>query len=389
MKIILEIIKAPHEYTILQKTMQFDEEGGQIGRNKESKWILEDHTKQISNFHAQISYKGMYYITDISSNGTFFKNPYKKFVKGVPMPLIEGNTLSIGMYDIAVKSIDGAMVDNPSSSMRDNTFIPDRVFTGNEGIEALDVLNVETHESSNILALLGNEPEESIEILPDLGSIMSLDEEYEQSNVITQDSLSMHIDFDAIDENDDFVYEQNDALNVFTSKLGINFDGKSIKEQELFMSEMAVLIGTLLEETHMMANNLNKAKADLGVFGVDTQTPFTKTTEPNILLKNREVDGQTLASHLKTLFKEVTVHNLAFFQAYKNTALQTSTQFSPDALYRTFTKENKLKKPLLSKKAQAWEAYVDKFQYLNNNEQGKDVLQEELRKAYLEIIKDF
>jgi len=389
MKMILEIIKAPPEYTVLQRTMQFDEDGGKVGRNSAAKWVLEDHTKHISNFHAEISFeKGTYYITDISSNGIFFKNPHKKFIKNVPMPLIEGNILSIGMYDISVKSIDGALMENPTSSIRDNVFIPDNTFTDNSDIEALEVLNVDTHESSNILSLLGNTSDEKYDILPDLGTIMGLDsKEVEESNVIMQDSLSQHVDFDDFEHDEETPYTQNNLLNIFTSKLGITLEGKSQKEQEIFMDDMATLIKTLFVEANQASTNLAQIKVGLGIVGVEKQTPFSKTTDPSILLQTRQIEGATLSTHLQTLFKEINMHNITFLNAFYKTSFKIANQFSPQKLYSSLEAHHKFRNPLINKKALAWEVYNNNFRYLNNPENGKETIIEELRKTYLDEIK--
>ena len=390
MKMILEIIKVSPEYTVLQRTMQFDEGGGKIGRNNACKWVLEDHTKHISNFHAEVSFtKGTYYITDMSSNGIFFKNPYKKFIKNVAMPLIEGNILSIGMYDIAVKSIDGALMENPTSSMRDSVFIPDNTFTDNSGIEALEVLNVDTHESSNILSLLGNTPDEKHEILPDLSTIMGINpHEVEESNVIMQDSLSQHVDFDDFEHDEEIPHAHNNLLNVFTSKLGISFEGKSQKEQEILMDDMATLIKTLFIEANHASVNLNQIKVTLGIVELEKQTPFSKTNEPSILLQTRQIEGATLSTHLKTLFKEINTHNITFLNAFNKTSLKLSNQFSPQKLFGSLETHHKFRNPLVNKKALAWEVYNDNFRYLNNLENGKETMMEELRKSYLDEIQE-
>jgi len=391
MKMILEIVKAPPEYTVLQRTMQFDSNGGEIGRNSAAKWVLEDHTKHISNFHAKVSFnKGTYYITDTSSNGIFFKNPHKKFIKGVAMPLIEGNILSIGMYDVAVKSIDGALMENPASTIQDSSFIPDSTFTDNSGIEALEVLNIDTHESSNILSLLGNTPDEKQDILPDLGTIMGLNiQKNEENNVVRQDSLSIHVDFDDYRQEEEVQQTQNDLISTFASRLGVKFDEKGPKEQEMFMDDIATLIETLFHEAHNASKVLHNIKVDLGIHVLETQTPFSKPVEHSMLLQNREIDGVTLSTHLKVLFQDINTHNTLFFNAVNTTALNISNQFSPEKLYSSFETHSKFKNPLLNKKAFAWEAYSEKFRYLDNPENGKEVIIEELRKVYLDKIKDF
>jgi len=84
MNLILEIVDNP-PVDIFQKSMRFDHRGGKIGRSKTAKWTLNDPTKHISNFHAEVTFSdNQYFLTDISSNGMFLKTPYKKFVTKKP-----------------------------------------------------------------------------------------------------------------------------------------------------------------------------------------------------------------------------------------------------------------------------------------------------------------
>lgn len=85
---------------------QFRQQGGVIGRSKESDMVLPDTERLISRSHAAIQYQeGGYYLVDSSLGGTFLNSPENRVPKGERRRLHQGDSLFIGAYQIAV-SID-------------------------------------------------------------------------------------------------------------------------------------------------------------------------------------------------------------------------------------------------------------------------------------------
>lgn len=98
--LILTVNSAPDEYTGVKK-MEFDSLGGSIGRSAQCFFHLEDHNKYLSGTHALItSYNGEFYLNDISTNGTFIND--KRALKNQPSALQEGDTVSLGRYELTV-----------------------------------------------------------------------------------------------------------------------------------------------------------------------------------------------------------------------------------------------------------------------------------------------
>ncbi|KDM91082.1 type VI secretion system-associated FHA domain protein TagH [Photobacterium galatheae] len=98
--LILTVNSAPDEYAGVKK-MEFDSLGGSIGRSPQSFFHLEDHNKYLSGTHALItSYNGEFYLNDISTNGTFIND--KRALKNQPSALQEGDTVSLGRYELTV-----------------------------------------------------------------------------------------------------------------------------------------------------------------------------------------------------------------------------------------------------------------------------------------------
>jgi len=90
----------------------FDERGGSIGRVAGNDWVLPDPQNFVSSRHARVSAAGgMFYLEDISSNGTFINSPDRAASRAHPQPLNDGDRLYIGDYEIIVQLIDDTPVE--------------------------------------------------------------------------------------------------------------------------------------------------------------------------------------------------------------------------------------------------------------------------------------
>lgn len=87
----------------------FDERGGSIGRVAGNDWVLPDPQNFVSSRHARVQARaGVFYLEDISSNGTFINAPDRAASRTEPVPLNDGDRLYIGDYEIIVQLIPGA-----------------------------------------------------------------------------------------------------------------------------------------------------------------------------------------------------------------------------------------------------------------------------------------
>jgi len=401
MNLVLEIINTP-AYDVLQRSMHFDANGGKIGRSKNATWTLSDPTKNMSNLHAEVTFNnGKYYITDISTNGMFVKTPYKKFVKGVPMVLDQKSVIMIGDYDIAVKTIDGAFMNNVAVSApvqeEQPSTISDDFFVGNEHEQAFDLIQEKRPEANDIVSILGNNVAEPIHtnnsLLPDLDNIMGLTQSEEE--IVINDSLSTHIDPPTFNhteiptpqETPSLHTGEDKTLKLLALKLGIDISNMKPDEQEAFVSQVAELALTSLEQTRNTKHSLDKIKNHLGMSAAQQDfNPIKTSPTTKEMLLNMHTYSQPLSVHAKNIFHEVDTHNIAFYTAFKNVSLRMADKFSPEKLYYGFEKKGALSKGFTNKKAQAWEAYCQKFEALDDvkEENGLDI--EELQNEYRAVL---
>lgn len=100
MSIVISIVKLPENAVDTKSTHTFAHQGGTIGRSSDNAWILEDPERFISSQHSQISFEnGQYYITDLSTNGTFSNGAAEPIGKGNTIKLNDGDKFSLGDYE--------------------------------------------------------------------------------------------------------------------------------------------------------------------------------------------------------------------------------------------------------------------------------------------------
>ena len=101
MTLTLEVTSPQASQLGAGKRKSFGHQGGSIGRDKASSWVL-PHTK-VSARHANISFRaGVFYIEDTSTNGVFLNSRTNRLVRGRPQPLKSGDCLLIEPYVIEV-----------------------------------------------------------------------------------------------------------------------------------------------------------------------------------------------------------------------------------------------------------------------------------------------
>lgn len=107
--ITVSITKAPENTVNTHTTMTFANQGGTMGRGVDNMWVLDDVERFISGVHARIScIGGRYFLSDLSTNGTFFNASLEPIGKGNKVPLSDGDTFALGEYEFYVTILDSA-----------------------------------------------------------------------------------------------------------------------------------------------------------------------------------------------------------------------------------------------------------------------------------------
>jgi len=105
MSIVISLTKLPDGVANTKSTHTFAQQGGTIGRGSDNDWIIEDDECFISSKHSQISFEnGQYYLTDLSTNGTFANGAAEPIGKGNMLKLNDGDKFSLGDYEFLVSA---------------------------------------------------------------------------------------------------------------------------------------------------------------------------------------------------------------------------------------------------------------------------------------------
>lgn len=90
----------------------FDSRGGSIGRIEGNDWVLPDPERLVSSRHANVRFaQGVYYLEDVSTNGTGFNSPQSVVPRDKLQPLTDGDRLFIGDFEVLVQVL--AEADSP------------------------------------------------------------------------------------------------------------------------------------------------------------------------------------------------------------------------------------------------------------------------------------
>ena len=109
MALNLSSIKVPSGVNLTSSDKAFAEQGGTIGRGDANDWVLPDPDRFLSSKHCLIAFEaGQFYITDMSTNGTFINGSSEPIGKGGKMPLNEGDVIELGDYQFRVSVGAGA-----------------------------------------------------------------------------------------------------------------------------------------------------------------------------------------------------------------------------------------------------------------------------------------
>ena len=128
MSLEVSIIKFSDSVNVTESTKSFEVQGGTIGRGSENSWVLEDPERYLSTCHCQISHEnGQYYITDLSTNGTFYNGSPNPIGKGSKLVLNDGDTFIVGDYEFSVShsTLAGSsepLMGNSSDPFASNSF---------------------------------------------------------------------------------------------------------------------------------------------------------------------------------------------------------------------------------------------------------------------------
>lgn len=103
MSIEISLVKSPDNIQNTKVCQIFTERGGSIGRGDTNTWVVEDPERFISTVHSRIDFdNGQYFLTDVSTNGTFLNGASEPIGNGNRVVLKNGDKFIMGEYEFIV-----------------------------------------------------------------------------------------------------------------------------------------------------------------------------------------------------------------------------------------------------------------------------------------------
>jgi predicted component of type VI protein secretion system len=103
MAIEITIINSPSNVDVGQSNHTFPDAGGTLGRGNDNFWVLDDPNKYMSSVHAKIvCVAEQYFLTDLSTNGTFVNGAAEPIGNGNQISLNDGDHFTISDYEFIV-----------------------------------------------------------------------------------------------------------------------------------------------------------------------------------------------------------------------------------------------------------------------------------------------
>lgn len=395
MELVLEIVKGEKLYI---NSYKFNQKSGFVGRSKDANFTLEDQSNYISSKHTLIEYKdGFYFITDVSTNGTYLKNPYRKLPKEMPIKINNSDIFIIGNYEIKARLLDNEgsslgfdkynhLLGNGISSSK--MIIPDDDFLLGNNIMKNSFLKEENFEESihNIINIYEKKENSILSVLNNTTSIQK-DEELFIDETIS--NLNEHIEekyfnLDFFDEGLECELEDeiekiqeinnnNISFEILEKTLGININSLEKEKKEKILTEISQIVLHTINFLKISLNVKDKVLDDLSLdkssCSTEALNPIRRGKNEALIVLSNSVNEVILVSEaIKKSFSELDNHNLAIAKSYHILFPSLMKEFDTEKLENSFYKNYKFK-PFIPKKFQLWDAYISSYNKLTGENQ--------------------
>ncbi len=379
MPLQLEIISEHKELVGDDAVREFREDGGTIGRSLHNDWILPDPDRYISGKHAAIDFRGgIYYMTDLSSNGVYINHDNEPVGKGNTRRLFNGDTLHLGDFRIRVSLDDDgetlSLPDDPEALYHDNMARKATMVTPmSTGVDMIEEDAI-TGDDDFERALFGTPKKKKAAKQPD--------------------------DVDVFDVGQPQVTPEG-VFNAFLEGLGIE---RSDLHADIDVKDVLKQAGEVLREYVKGTEQLLVNRANLKTaFNLNQTTVLPRNNNPLKLSQNTDdsikqlLVGKDGGEYLcpkdavREISMDLVVHQDAFIEAMSAAFADFSDRFDPQELTLSFD-ETLGKKPKLKLLGEQkyWQLYTELYPILTETGGGRfpHMLAEEFVKAYERYVAD-
>ncbi len=343
MALNLSVVRSPSGVVLDSPQQTFGDAGGSIGRGRKNDWVLNDPNRFLSSCHCAISCEdGQFYLTDLSTNGTFINCAPTPVGKEGVIPINDGDCIDIGEYRFLV-------------TLQPDIDIPDyasNAFTTGQMPKA---------EYSTISASAVNNTLESDPIRPCTGHLApTVGEMLLAKAGITNDNISQE-DYENIN-------------NVVTELIPVVISGTvaALSARANIKKEFRMSTTTIQEEE----NNPLK-------FSANTAEVIER------LFVHKKASDMDATEAFSDALDCISDHQLALLTGMRSAFKSMMTRFDPATLERNFDKKSTGAMLPGMKKANYWNNYANYYNDLTSNIENtfQHVFGDEFVKAYEEQLR--
>jgi len=383
MNLLLKIVNNPKE-AISAQSHEFKKEHGTIGRGTECSWVLADKAQAVSSLHLEVEYRnGIYYMIDLSTNGTLYKNENKRVAPKELVAFEEGDVLSIGPYDVLVgfvKSQSNA-IDDILNKREIDIALEEKLLLKKKGRTPFEMISKERVEEQEILDLMNIKPSEAINLEDAFDDVM---EENLYTTHITPPTFENEVKKESVETLSN---NENLLQSIFAQKLGINLSTMNQAQQIEVVSELAQTILVALEGVEKLEDNAQSIEQKLQKPHLKVEPKKSKGAKSLLQAQIYGANPRPLSQKLSQSFNQLALNHTALYEASKTQCEELEHEFAPNTLAQEFKVSNPLL-ALLSQDTQSWRAYVTKYHHLNEISTSKG-LQAKLFKKYASVMETF
>ncbi len=383
MPLQLEIVSEHRKLVGDDAVREFQESGGTIGRSLHNDWILPDPDRYISGKHAAVDCRGgIYYLTDLSSNGVYVNHENAPIGRGNTRRLFNGDMLHLGDFKIQVSVDGGENLDIPDQPTRtlhhDNMERMTSMISPMTDVELLDVEEI-TGDEEFEAALFGKSKKPAV--VPDPAP-----RQQDQHEI-----LDVGVENVGVDE----------LLDAFLDGLGIKRDDlhPSVDTKQVMKNAGEVLREYVKGSEKLLVNRANLKAA----FKLDQTMVLPRHNNPLKLSQNSEdsikqlLVGQDGGEYLgpkdavREINKDLLLHQEAFLEAMTVAFADFADRFDPEELIESFdrTLNRKPRFKMLSEQ-KYWQLYKELYPIMIETGGGRfpQMLAEDFVRAYERLVAD-
>jgi len=245
MKLILEITRIDDEF-FSSREYTFNSSSGIIGRDMGADIYLEDSYNYISSRHAKIEYKDdRYYITDISTNGTYYKATNQRLQSGMPISMQNNDIFVVNKYELKAKIIEDDYINYEISKEMQINALPNF-----QEIIAEDFLFSDDSIIENtIISQRDNKNESILDIFKsDVDDFKKVEDDFLDMDTVTNEIQYEHISINVYNDHQEINSQENsELLNILENELDIELKNLDLIDQKIAIKELASIVKISLD----------------------------------------------------------------------------------------------------------------------------------------------